>query len=359
MTRPVDSIAWLLVVIATSCGDDDTGTRPDGATTLDAAATDDAARHDDASVLPDGARDHDAAGLDAAHAPDASAPDATTPDAGPPELPPCPAFDDPVEIGTVATGALDEASGLVASRVHAGVLWLHNDSGDDARLFAIGLDGEHVGTLSLSVDRPRDIEDMAIAPAADGGWFLYLGDIGDNDEARASISILRVREPDVLPSERPFAVTLEADVLEVTYADGAHNAETLLADPEAGDLFIVEKTSAAVSGLYRVAAPFAPGGSVVADRVATIATGRSLGLTTGGDVSADGREIVVRGYGRTASLWRRLAGSPLADAFAIDACEIPIADEPQGETFGWMPDGSGYLTVSEGSAQPIFRSARR
>lgn len=343
--------AWVLVIslaIAASCGHDDTPQGPAADAAIDASAAIDSASETstDAGTV-----------FDATH--DSSGPDASSLDSGPPELPPCPTFTDPVQVGTVAASDLTEASGVVASRALPDVLWLHNDSGDDARLFALAHDGAHLGTLSLSVPRPRDAEDIAIAAAADGGWFLYLGDIGDNDAVRASISIVRVREPGELPPERPFALTLDADILGVTYPDGAHNAETLLADPATGDLFIVEKTSAAVSGIYRIAAPFVPGGSVVAERVATLSTGDGLGLATGGDVSPDGREVAVRGYGRTASLWRRLPGSALADAFATEACAIPIAREGQGEAFGWLPDGSGYVTTSEGAGQPLHRSARR
>ena len=44
---------------------------------------------------------------------------------------------------------ITEASGLVASRAHAGVFWTHNDSGDAARLFAIGPGGSNEGEISL------------------------------------------------------------------------------------------------------------------------------------------------------------------------------------------------------------------
>src|SRR5205085_11138386 len=43
----------------------------------------------------------------------------------------------PQQIGTLADPALVEASGVVESRARSGVLWVHNDSGDTARVFAI------------------------------------------------------------------------------------------------------------------------------------------------------------------------------------------------------------------------------
>ena len=49
----------------------------------------------------------------------------------------CPTFHPGTQVGTVAHGSLDEISGLVVSRQNAGVLWVHNDSGDSARVFAM------------------------------------------------------------------------------------------------------------------------------------------------------------------------------------------------------------------------------
>ena len=49
----------------------------------------------------------------------------------------CPSFQTGRQIGTVQLAAIDEASGLVASRKNPGVLWAHNDSGDSARTLAM------------------------------------------------------------------------------------------------------------------------------------------------------------------------------------------------------------------------------
>src|SRR5688572_24824275 len=53
---------------------------------------------------------------------------------------------------------ITESSGLVASRQHRYVMWTHNDSGDAARVFAVGGKGRTRAIVSLSGVRPRDIE---------------------------------------------------------------------------------------------------------------------------------------------------------------------------------------------------------
>src|SRR5260221_9441164 len=96
----------------------------------------------------------------------------------------------PVQIGTIAASALPETSGIVDSRANANTFWVHNDSGDSARFYAINHQGTLLGTFPLGGNPPNpppaalDWEDIAIGPKPDGGNYLYLGDIGDNDSVR-------------------------------------------------------------------------------------------------------------------------------------------------------------------------------
>ena len=60
------------------------------------------------------------------------------------------------------------------------LLWAHNDSGDTARVFAVGRDGRDRGTVTVSGATAIDWEDIALGPAPHGKPYLYAGDIGDN-----------------------------------------------------------------------------------------------------------------------------------------------------------------------------------
>jgi len=81
-------------------------------------------------------------------------------------------------LGTVANPAIDELSGLVQSTAHPGVLWANNDSGDSARVFAVGSDGADLGTVMVSGATATDWEDLALGPGPGGGDHLYVGDLG-------------------------------------------------------------------------------------------------------------------------------------------------------------------------------------
>src|SRR5262249_7387635 len=126
-----------------------------------------------------------------------SADSADSADSGSAEIQ-CPTYGPAVEAGTVDSDAIFEASGLVASRAHSGVWWVHNDSGDSARVFAISSEGALLGTFQLAGASAQDWEDIALGPGPKSGVdYLYLGDIGDNGEARENIVVWRLEEPAV------------------------------------------------------------------------------------------------------------------------------------------------------------------
>lgn len=266
-----------------------------------------------------------------------------------------PQFEGGQQVGTVGHSLILEASGIAASRQNGGVLWVHNDSGGSARVFAMDVQGQDLGQYTITGASNRDWEDMAIGPGPVGGQdYLYLGDIGDNNADYGSIVIYRVAEPAVSSTQAPVTVDLSgADTITLTYPDGARDAETLMVDPVNGDLYVVSKGESH-SRVYRVAASQLVNGATVAMEYKAQLP---WGWATGGDISPDGQEIIIRGY-VVASLWTRPGGGDLWDAFAGPAVSIPLVADGQGEAIGFDADGLGYYTVAEGASAPIYYFAR-
>lgn len=276
----------------------------------------------------------------------------------------CPSFDAGTRLGNVEAPTITEISGLVASRRAPGVLWVHNDSGDDPRIYALDRSGALLATVTLTDGKHRDWEDMALGPGPDDGKdYLYLGDIGDNKGKRKSIRVYRLAEPILDPGTRGGAAQLEIDdfeKLKMTYPDGPHDAETLLVDPADGTLYVITKATEGPAWLYRYPPPLRPGETVELERVREIAgtAGNQMWQTTptGGDISVDGSRILLRLYHHV-WIWARSPDQSLADALAAEPCVASQREEKQGEAIAFEPDGIGYLTISEGLRPPIWQFA--
>lgn len=274
------------------------------------------------------------------------------------DAPVCPtgAFDQPVRTGSLQAAALDEVSGIAASRRNPGILWVHNDSGDRARVYAIDATGRLIGTYNLAGVDARDCEDIAVGPGpAPGKDYIYLGDIGDNAAARDHVAVYRVEEPEVEVSGKPSeAFIAPVTAIKLKYEDGARDAETVMVDPVTSDLFIISKRELR-SRVYRASAQdIAGGGTVTLRLVARL----PWGWATGGDISPSGTQVVVRGYA-SAAVWNRKPGTDFASTFKEKPVTIQLASEPQGEAICFSHDCKGCYTVSEGHNQPVYFYARR
>jgi hypothetical protein len=252
-------------------------------------------------------------------------------------------------VGHIAESQVTEASGLVASRQNEDVFWVHNDSGDSARLFAMNRSGTHLGVYTIDGATAVDWEDIAIGPGpAPGIDYLYIADMGDNGGTRSSVTVYRIPEPFVQLDQQPVTVNLTgAESLEFVYSDGSRDAETLLVDPLSGDIVVVSKREAA-SRVYKAEYPQSTSATNTFQYVGDL----TFSWATGGDVSALGDEVLVKSSD-TVTMYDRVPGANLWGALLTLGTNVPYTVEPQGEAISFDADGN-YYTVSEGSQQPIY-----
>ena len=89
-----------------------------------------------------------------------------------------------------------ESSGVAVSRAHPGLLWTHNDSGDDAYVYATDLAGTDRGTVRIRGAKNVDWEDITLAACpTQQATCLYIADTGDNNNRRKSVVVYAVPEP--------------------------------------------------------------------------------------------------------------------------------------------------------------------
>jgi hypothetical protein len=227
-----------------------------------------------------------------------------------------------------------ESSGLAVSRRHDGVLWTHNDSGDAARVFAVGRDGRVLATLSFAGVAARDWEAMAVGRDDRGRPALFVGDIGDNQGVWPSVAVYRAAEPARLRDAR-----VPVQRYRLRYPDGPRDAEALLVDPRSNRLYVASKDEAG-GGLYR-----APAG-LRTDRVNLLRrVGRVPPLVTDGAFSPDGRLLVLRDY----------QAAHLYEASGRRLATIALPLQPQGESVAFSADGRSLLVGSEGYGSEVWR----
>lgn len=263
-------------------------------------------------------------------------------------------FGDPVVLAQVDDPALPETSGLAASRRNPGLLWIHNDSGDEPRLYCLTREGTDCGTWQVTGARALDWEDMAVGPGPDPGrTYLYMGDIGDNEQARESIVVYRVPEPAApAPAGGGPVATEPAEALTFRYEDGPHNAEALLVHPVSGDLYVVVKDPQAAS-VYK-AAP----GEALLRRIGEVGVGFQE-LVTAGDIAPDGRHVALATYARAYELTLPEGTADFDAVWQQPARRVEIGARAQGETIAYRLDGAALLATSERLPFPLLEAARR
>ena len=247
-------------------------------------------------------------------------------------------------VGRVTDPRLTEISGVVASRAHPDTLWVHNDSGDDPRVFAIGSDGAVRGELRIDNARAQDWEDISFGPgpAGSGGGWLYVADTGNNFLVRRALSIYRFPEPSSLGDG-----SVSAQRLDVRFDDGnRHNVEAMFVDPRSGDTMLVTKTSGSRAQLFRIPAGPFDGSTVVAEQVAVVEVGSKV---TGADISPDGSRIAIRTSGQVA-VWERGAGDTIAQSVARVPVRFPA---PSAEAIAFGRDGATLFSIGEGEGPSV------
>jgi hypothetical protein len=266
----------------------------------------------------------------------------------------------PRRIATLEDSRITESSGIVASRKNPGIYWTHNDSGDEPLLYAFDRTGRSRGTWRIPQATNIDWEDIAIGPSPQRGrWYLYAGDIGDNDRNRRDIVIYRVEEPRLANCPKP-CLTAPPAIFRLRYPDGPHNAETLLVHPSTGDLYVISKAGPGDTNttVYVARAARLAQAPVTLERLATLDIPELLfrsvvGGLTGGDISPDGRRLILCDYFRIyeAALPK---GATFDDIWHQHFTSTTIGVGLQVEGVCFRADQKAVLITSEGSPCPLI-----
>lgn len=290
------------------------------------------------------------------------------------------AFGGGVSLDTLLPRGLKEASGVSASGKYPGRLYTVDDGGALYTLDATNnsdavrlqfTTGGSDGVLTASSE--SDWEDVAVArePLAPRRWKVFVGDVGNNEGQRRTVRVFKFEEPP--PSLGGEDILVDRfDTIQLEYPKDAKaadeggggdtegggwpDAETLIVDPQSGDIFLITKDkkekvkqgkgkkgkgkkgiqqqTETGARVYRARYPYST------QRKNRLEFAGQLGFpgeVVGGDVTQTGNELLLKTLKEVLYFSR---GTQTVKP-------QPYVREAQGEAVGFAADGSGFYTLSE------------
>jgi hypothetical protein len=268
----------------------------------------------------------------------------------------------------VSAEPLAEMSGIVKSRRRANVYWVHNDSGDGARIFAIDGDGKAIlptwsrfsyygeerepGKQQWQGFEVLDAKHVDWEDIAVDANYLYLADIGNNGNARRDLAIYMVSEIDPTASTRTAVIKK----LPIVYPDQqAWPPQKLHFDSESlfvadGKLYLITKHRAggllgsweAGAKLYRLDTAYSDRNNVLT----LVDMHPAIMAATAADLAPDGQTLAVLSYD---ALWLFSRSADGGDQWlSAPARRIPLDTTVfrQAEGLAWE-DADTLLVTNE------------
>jgi hypothetical protein len=275
-------------------------------------------------------------------------------------------YEKPQVVGKIESNEITESSGIVASKCQENVFWTHNDSGDAAFIFALNLKGKKLGTWKVSGATNKDWEGIAtFQDTKTGKCFLYVGDIGNNERLKSEFTIYRVAEPTVSDTDKNSSKknspeTETAEAIKIEYPEARHDAETLLVHPQSGDIYILSKRLSGASGVYKLAANFSLEKTNTLKKIADFSVPAvPNGLLTGGDISPDGKRVVVCDYFSAYEIVLPEGTKNFDEIWVQKPLIVELGEREQGEAVGYATDGKSIFATSEKKNSPIIQVKRK
>jgi len=274
-------------------------------------------------------------------------------------------YDKPKVIGKIESNEIKESSGIAASKCQPDIFWTHNDSGDDAFIFALDKKGGKLGTWKVAGAKNIDWEDIAQIKTSNGECVLYIGDIGNNTRIRDEFTIYRVKEPPVSAankssSKKNPAQTEPSEAIKFTYPDMRRDAETLMVNPNSGDIYILSKRLSGASAVYKLKSDFDLNKTNKLEMITDFSVPAiPNGFLTGGDISSDGTRVVICDYFNAYELILPEKAKNFDEIWKETPATIDLGVREQGEAIGYSADGNAIFATSEKKNAPLIEVKRK
>lgn len=264
--------------------------------------------------------------------------------------------------GLLLDAKLSEVSGIAASHRHEDVLYVANDGGNAARLYAISRRGGKLATFRIAGAENTDWEDLA-SFELDGHAWLLVADTGDNGGLRRTLQLHVFEEPAKIAD----GTLRPAWTIVFRWPDGARDCEAVAVDPVRREILLVSKKRQPPELFSLPLRPHRPGTLVARPlgKVAGVPEGdtdevaanpelaRIRSQVTAADIAPDGHAFALLTY-RDVLLYRRHGREDWAAALSRppEVHALPLL--PQAEALAWSADGRGLYATGEFSPAPLL-----
>jgi hypothetical protein len=268
--------------------------------------------------------------------------------------------------GLINDEALEELSGMAASRQDASVLWGLNDGGNPAELISFAPDGKILGIHAVPSLKNIDWEDLASA-RIDGKNYLLIADTGDNGGLRETLYLHILEEPAAADLKKNTALKL-VRTIEFRWPDGARDCESVAIDTINRDILLISKKRVPPE-LFRI--PWdSKAGVATAERLGTLPNidqpteeqlkknptyGRYRSQITAADLSSNGRVLAVLNYERVYFFIRNSAQEPWSNVLERQPSTLPFPWIPQAEAIAFSADNRTLYIGSEQRPAPLLK----
>jgi hypothetical protein len=273
-----------------------------------------------------------------------------------------------IKVGSITASKIDEASGVAVSRISDDLLWINNDSGNSASLYAVNSNGDHLVTLNIKKASNNDWEDVA-SFIYQGKSYLLIADTGDNSESRKSYRLHIVEEPMISHQvNQPKLTRKPSWSIEFTYPDGPHDCEAVAVDIVQQKILLLTKRNWPPV-LYEL--PLTAKGKVVAKKLGEIPelpkpAQSDIRLVkyfnyanqpTGLDISADGLSAVVLTYSDAYYFSVKQQPTNWLTVLSSRPIEVPVPYLTQAEAIGFNQNASSIFVTTEKLPAPLINIA--
>lgn len=228
---------------------------------------------------------------------------------------------------------VSESSGLEESA--DGNFWTHGDAGNDAVLYKISKGGDLLETVPVQGAKNNDWED--VARGTDG--FLYIGDMGNNENTRRDLQILKVDDK----ANKVLGAILFAYADQTEFPPSKQNlnfdCEGFFLHNNAFYLFTKNRGKSDWVKLYKVANQ-----TQGLQKVSPLDSLEMKTRITAADISPDGKQVALLGQG-----WIYLFGidSP-EQTFKGSKQQIPLSKVGQAEGLVFVDNQTMMISNESG-----------